>query len=100
MHLLFWVLRVPPVNSHFWAFVPLHVHICSWTLSAKFPFGTSMHLLLSELITGTALPVGGGVVPPPENGVRIRPADRGSPSFTSDSKAPTSSKANAYALPS
>src|SRR5690349_17529433 len=98
MHLLFWLRRVPPVKVHFWALVLLQVHICRGALSTKFELGTSMHLLLSELITGT--PVGCGFEPPPVNGVRCRPAERGSPSCTSDSNAPTSSKANAYAFPS
>src|SRR4051812_33379648 len=39
-HLLFEVCRVPFTKSHFCAAVPLHPHICTWTPSAKFAFGT------------------------------------------------------------
>src|SRR4051812_3097724 len=100
MHLLFWLLTAPPVNVHFWALLLLQLHICSGALSTKLAFGTSMHLLFSELISETP-PAGGGVVPPPPaNGDRMMPAARGAPSLTRDSKAPTSSNANAYALPS
>src|SRR5690348_9076337 len=93
---------VPLVNVQFWALVLLQVYACSGARSTKFAAGTSMHLPFQSLMTGTAPPAGGtGVVgPPAPNGVRIRPAERGSPLCTSDSKLPTSSKANAYALPS
>jgi hypothetical protein len=102
MHLLFWLFRAPPSKSHFCALLLLQVHICNRAPSTKFALGTSMHLLFQLLSTDTADPAGGfdGPPPPAPNGLRIRPAERGSPSCTSDSKAPTSSKANAYALPS
>src|SRR5262245_31024684 len=98
-HLPLGLTSAPPVKVHFCALVPLQVHICSRAPSTKLELGTSTHLLLSELITETA-PVGVVPPPPPENGDRMIPAERGSPSLTSDSKLPTSSKANAYALPS
>jgi hypothetical protein len=101
MHLLFWAFNAPPSAVHFWAFEPLQVQVCSGALSTKLPLGTSMHLPFQLLISAWPPPAGGGVVGPPDpNGVRIRPAARGSPSCTSDSKAPTSSKAKAYAFPS
>src|SRR5919107_886578 len=93
---------VLPSNVHFWAAELLQVHICAGARSTKLPLGTSMHLLFQLLRIDTAEPAGGLLGPPPPapNGLRIRPAERGSPSCTSDSKAPTSSKAKAYALPS
>src|SRR4051812_44477866 len=101
MHLLFWLTRAPPLAVHCCALVPLQPHICSCAPSVKVPLGTSMHLLLRLLISADPV-AGGGVVPPPPpvNGDRTMPAERGSPSLTSDSKFATSSKANAYALPS
>src|SRR3954451_10375157 len=100
MHLLFWLFTAPPLRVHFWAPVLLQPHICSGALSTKFEFGTSMHLLFRLLIREDPVGGGGVVPPPPVNGESTIPAERGSPSLTSDSKLATSSKANAYALPS
>jgi hypothetical protein len=99
MHLLFWLLTALPSNVHCCALLLLQVYICSGARSTKFAAGTSMHLLFQLLITGVPVP-GCGPPPPAPNGLRMRPAARGSPSCTSDSNAPTSSNANAYALPS
>src|SRR5215203_2789889 len=100
MHLLFWLLIAPPSKTHFWALVLLHVYICSRAPSTKLALGTSMHLLFQLLRIDTAPPAGGVVPPPAPNGLRMMPAERGSPSCTRDSNAPTSSNGNAYALPS
>jgi hypothetical protein len=54
-----------------------------------------MHVPLSRLTSVLPVPAGGAfvVVPPGPNGVSVIPAERGSPLWTSDSCAWTSSKA-------
>ena len=61
---------------------------------------TTLYHVVGEIGPGGGGGGGGGERVPPVNGLRMMPAARGSPSWTSDSKAPTSSKAKAYALPS
>ena len=57
--------RVPsPLNSHFWAAVPLQSYICRRAPSAGLPPGMSMQRPLKLERSAVPPVLGGGVVPP------------------------------------